>query len=69
MLGVASHEAISALRPAARRRGGRVLDESVLLVVRANAFYTYPDALLTVAKPFADDPVDLENRVTALLKP
>jgi Uma2 family endonuclease len=43
---------VAALRPAAKRRGGRVLDESVLLVVRANAFYTYPDVMVT------SDPAD-----------
>jgi len=47
---------VAALRPAARRHSGRVLDESVLLVVRANAFYTYPDVLLTVDPADRRDP-------------
>ncbi|MGI4762367.1 MAG: Uma2 family endonuclease [Janthinobacterium lividum] len=46
---------VAALRPEARRRACRVLDESVLLVVRANAFYTYPDVLVT------GDPADLRD--------
>lgn len=47
---------VAALRPRARQRGGRVLDESVLLVVRANAFYTYPDVLVTTDPADRRDP-------------
>ncbi len=47
---------VAALRPQARRLGGRVLDESVLLVVRANAFYTYPDVLVTLDPADRRDP-------------
>ncbi|QKG58022.1 Uma2 family endonuclease [Hymenobacter sp. BRD128] len=47
---------VAALRPPVRRQGGRVLDESVLLVVRANAFYTYPDVLVTLDPADRRDP-------------
>jgi Uma2 family endonuclease len=47
---------VAALRPLVRRKGGRVLDESVLLVVRANAFYTYPDVLVTTDPADRRDP-------------
>jgi Uma2 family endonuclease len=47
---------VAALRPPVRRKGGRVLDESVLLVVRANAFYTYPDVLVTTDPADRRDP-------------
>ncbi len=38
---------VAALRPEARRRGCRVLDENVRLEVRENSLYVYPDVLVT----------------------